>query len=37
MRYFRKKEMQAQNNEIEGLRKDLIELKCILKDALSAP
>ncbi|XP_063990042.1 short transient receptor potential channel 4-like isoform X2 [Diachasmimorpha longicaudata] len=37
MRYFRKKEAEVEKSDTEGLRKDLMELKSILKDALSAP
>ncbi|CAG5087935.1 Similar to TRPC5: Short transient receptor potential channel 5 (Oryctolagus cuniculus) [Cotesia congregata] len=35
MRYFRKKHVESETNEIRGLRKDLNELRYLLKDALS--
>ncbi|XP_014297897.1 short transient receptor potential channel 4 [Microplitis demolitor] len=37
MRYFRQKHIESATNEIRGLRKDISELKYLLKDALSSP
>ena len=35
LRYFRKKDTEAEESEVDGLRKELAELRSLLRDALA--
>lgn len=37
MRYFRTKELEAEESDTEGLRKDLVKLRDLVKEAMETP